>query len=925
MDRRNFIKMMSILSGSAAYSCSLQKSPKKLIPYIVPPEDGVIPGEPQFVATSCMECLAGCGVQVRLRDGIPVKLEGLRSHPDNSGALCVRGQASLERLYSPDRLTSPRARQADGSFAAVTWEEALGRIAEAREVAAGRQEFFWSGRTNGSLAALIGEYCGQFTAQRVPEFERYGQAPLRAAYKSLFGIDALPYFDVGAADSLLTFGAGIIETFVQPVRFAREVADLLARDKDWHHFEPHLSISGTAASQRHALAPNAVPLVLAFLLRQVPMRRQIPGEWMALVPDFTLEQIAAATGITPAVLNELAATVTAAQSPLVIAGDAAVVGEAGFQSALFAGLAQFAWGTIGQTVDFARVEVADHLGTPADALDLRAHLAADEVGLFTLTRIHDLSFIPGMADAVRRAGLVVVISDFMTPVAKLADVILPVSHSLEAWGDTMPRLGLAGAVRPALQPLHDTRSEGDILLGLMARPESYEEYLALQWEGRPGSWVEDGFAVLPTAPVEVTLAGEVPALPSVALDSASNDGAWLIVTPSLRFFDGRSVPLNLLHEIPEPLSSVTYGAYVSIAEGDAAVAGVVDGDEVVIDSAAGPLVLPARIQVGLPSGRFVVDAVSAGTFPLATVLPFSGEFQQVFGAATLHRVGTRKELPVLSGSNRDGEERGMLPRTYEDEHHHHLGEETLFPDHPHDTYRWGMVIDLDKCSGCSACVAACYVENNVAVVGKEEHLRGREMSWLRLEPYIQRNGLVEILPVMCQQCDHAPCETVCPVYATYHSPEGLNAQVYNRCVGTRYCANNCPYKVRRFNWFEHERKEPYDQMLNPDVSDRPVGVMEKCSFCLQRIRRAKDIAKDEARDVRDGEVMPACAQTCPAGAISFGNLMDQESRVAGLARLGRAFRTLGALGTRPAVIYLKKSRANLEHGAAAERGKPHKG
>ena len=236
-----------------------------------------------------------------------------------------------------------------------------------------------------------------------------------------------------------------------------------------------------------------------------------------------------------------------------------------------------------------------------------------------------------------------------------------------------------------------------------------------------------------------------------------------------------------------------------------------------------------------------------------------------------------------------------------------------------------MVIDLDKCSGCSACVAACYVENNVAVVGEKEHLRGREMSWLRLEPFIQRNGEVEILPMMCQQCDHAPCETVCPVFATYHNPEGLNAQVYNRCVGTRYCANNCPYKVRRFNWFEHERQEPYDRMINPDVSDRPSGVMEKCSFCLQRIRLAKDVAKDEDRIVRDGEVVPACAQTCPAGAISFGNLMDPDSRVAILAQHVRAFRALEGLGTRPAVIYLKKSKANLEQEAVAEEGEPHKG
>ncbi len=925
MDRRNFLKMMSILSGSAAYSCSLKQNPKKLIPYMVPADDGIVPGEPQFVSTTCIECPAGCGLQVRTRDGIPVKLEGHPDHPDNAGTLCLRGQASLERLYSPDRLQSPMARQEDGTFNVVTWEQATEKIEFAADAYAGRKGAYWSGRTTGSLSNLIDEYCEEYGITRVPEFERYGQAPLRAAYQSLLGRSEVPYFDLAASDLLLTFGAGIIETFVQPVRFAREVAELLDRDVAWHHFEPHISITGTAATRRHVLAPDAPPVLISYLLRTVSARRPLPAAWMALVPDFTAKQVAAATGIPVATLSELVKSIGGAKRPLVISGDSAVVGESGFQTALFTAMAQFAWGAVGTSVDFARGEQVSQLGTPADALELRARLVADEVGLFFVSRIHDVSYIPGMNEAVGKAGFTVVLSDFMTPVAQLADLILPVSHSLESWGDVAPRGGLSGAICQTMKPLHDTRGEGDIVLGLMRREESYQEYLAQQWEGRAASWLETAFEVKPVLATEISLAGEVPALPPITLDQCKPDGAWLVVAPSLRFFDGRSSPLKVLHEIPEPLSSVSYGAYVSISEEDAEEQGVSNGDEVVVESAAGPLSLPARIQVGLPRRRYVVDALSAGTLPLATVLPHSGELLQVFGEASLHRTGDHIGLATLAGSNKEGEERGMLPRTYHDEHHHHEGEESLFPDHPHDTYRWGMVIDLDKCTGCSACVAACYLENNVAVVGPKEHLRGREMSWLRIEPFIQRNGEVEMLPIMCQQCDHAPCETVCPVFATYHSPEGLNAQVYNRCVGTRYCANNCPYKVRRFNWFEHERKEPYDKMLNPDVSDRPSGVMEKCSFCLQRIRRAKDLAKDEDRIVRDGEVVPACAQTCPSGAVSFGNLMDDGAKVSILVRSSRAFRVLEGLGTRPAVIYLKNRNANLEQGAGPSEGEPHEG
>jgi molybdopterin-containing oxidoreductase family iron-sulfur binding subunit len=221
-----------------------------------------------------------------------------------------------------------------------------------------------------------------------------------------------------------------------------------------------------------------------------------------------------------------------------------------------------------------------------------------------------------------------------------------------------------------------------------------------------------------------------------------------------------------------------------------------------------------------------------------------------------------------------------------------------------------MVIDLDRCVACSACVAACTIENNVPWVGEAEHLRGREMSWIRLEPFFEEglDGTVkaDFLLMMCQQCGYAPCESVCPVYATYHNPEGLNAQVYNRCVGTRYCSNNCPYKVRRFNWFDHDGRLPLYRAANPEVSVRERGVMEKCTFCVQRIRAAEAKARDEKRPVADGEVVPACAQTCPAEAIRFGNLNDPESEVARLAADSRAFRVFEGLGTEPAVIYLAR-------------------
>ena len=232
----------------------------------------------------------------------------------------------------------------------------------------------------------------------------------------------------------------------------------------------------------------------------------------------------------------------------------------------------------------------------------------------------------------------------------------------------------------------------------------------------------------------------------------------------------------------------------------------------------------------------------------------------------------------------------------------------FYPPHDHEKYRWAMVVDLDRCIGCGACSAACYAENNVGIVGEERVIEGREMTWLSIERYQDPHQMqkVTFLPMLCQHCDNAPCESVCPVYAPHHSKEGINNQIYNRCIGTRYCVQNCPYKVRRFNWFAWEWPKPMNVQLNPDVTVRSKGVMEKCSFCIQRIKVAHSNAKNEKRMIRDGEVTPACVQTCPTDALIFGSLMDKHSRVRQMVDDPRAYQALGYLNTKPAVIYLKK-------------------
>jgi molybdopterin-containing oxidoreductase family iron-sulfur binding subunit len=374
------------------------------------------------------------------------------------------------------------------------------------------------------------------------------------------------------------------------------------------------------------------------------------------------------------------------------------------------------------------------------------------------------------------------------------------------------------------------------------------------------------------------------------------------VAPSIRRYDGRSRPLQLLEEIPDPLTTVSYGEWVSVSSGDARRLGLKEGDGIRLDVGDWSSVLPAKVQPGLAEGVYVVQRDLLETAPPGFD-PATGEAASRL-AVRVEKSAEHTRIAALSGSlSQKG--RGIVPDPVHRKEKHERA--SLYPEHEHPEHRWAMAIDLSLCIGCGACVAACYVENNVPLTGRDEHLRGREMSWLRIEPFYDDAGRPEFLPMLCQHCHYAPCEPVCPVYAAYHNAEGLNVQVYNRCVGTRYCSNNCPYKVRRFNWWTHKPEKPLDRMRNPDLSVRTKGVMEKCTFCIQRIRAVKDRAKDEGRAVKDGEVVTACAQSCPTGAIVFGDLLDKNSRVFRLTESERVHRVFEELGTEPSVYYLGRT------------------
>jgi Anaerobic dehydrogenases, typically selenocysteine-containing len=924
MKRRDFLWLLGVISGSTVMSaCGSPNRSAKFTSYLLPPEEGVVPGEASFHPSTCTECPAGCGVLARVREGRPVKLEGIPGHPVSDGGLCVRGQSSLYRLYHPERLRSPMAREG-GKYRPIPWEEAFSRVAGSLKASRekGRKNLFLSGRTTGSLSRLADAACERLGVERLPEYEVYSHTAEKEANGILFGERDLPHYRIEEADFLLTIGAGVLETYVTPVAYTRKISSARAGGNFlWYHVEPHMSLTGANADRRYTVAPGRERHLLSFLLREILDRKTpktpLPGELLAALPRTTASMVSGETGIPPESLKEIANRLTAAKRPLVIVGGASTSQPGGLETATAAALIQWVTGAIPERVDFARSENYRAVGTLRDMEKLSARMGGGEAGVVFLFRTNPVFSLPqrlAFRENMKKADLLVGMGEFLDETVREADLVLPLSHSLESWGDVEPRRGVVSLLQPVLPPLHGTLSDGDVLLGLLGKASGkgsaggYKDLLAAAWEKRFGEagrslLLRQGYIeeALPKKPV--FLDGKRAASALRGAGPASGVGKpVLFLTPSLRTFDGRSRILPLLSEIPDPLTTVTYGPWISVSEETATRAGLRDRDEVTVASGDWKAVLPVKVQPGLPGGVFVAyrDAIPA---PPVRTDPLTGGPVDTIEGVGISKTGKTVEIPILSGSfSQQG--RGLIPDPVHLEEERRLELRFLGPEHEHKEYRWAMAVDLERCTGCAACVAACHVENNVPVAGKVDHLKGREISWLRIEPFYEK-GEVEFLPMLCQQCHNAPCESVCPVFAAYHNPEGLNVQVYNRCVGTRYCSNNCPYKVRRFNWWQHRWPEPTDRMLNPDVQARGVGVMEKCTFCIQRIRGAKDKARDEGRKVRDGEFTTACAQSCPTGAIVFGNILDKESRVSQLAHADRAYRVFESLGTEPSVYYLR--------------------
>jgi molybdopterin-containing oxidoreductase family iron-sulfur binding subunit len=584
--------------------------------------------------------------------------------------------------------------------------------------------------------------------------------------------------------------------------------------------------------------------------------------------------------------------------------------------------------------------------------------------------VYDLPDGDLLGQALRRLPLVVCCTERLDETARMAKYVCPQPHYLESWDDAEPVSGLISLRQPTIPRLGNTRPVMESLAAWTGKVKSAYDLIRERWQADvlPRQAKEQNFTAFWERAVEAGIAEVTPVREQpTPFDSApvqralrrsrpADDAMELVLYPKVGMPDGSHAYNPWLQELPDPITKATWDNYACLSPATAAGLSVGEGDVVRLEVPGGggrpqSLELPVLVQRGqhdrvvalalgygsLLSSRFAgigpawlqarptVGANGLVGQNAAPLLAWErGSLRHARPGVKLTSTGAKHPLAVtqrydtLTVPRRlapPGQERrpiiqettlAVLAKSQPNQTHKHLD---LWPDdHPYPERRWGMVIDLHACTGCSACVIACQAENNVPVVGKDEVRRQREMHWIRIDRYYSGPAEVNVAhqPMLCQHCERAPCETVCPVLATTHSAEGLNEQVYNRCVGTRYCANNCPYKVRRFNWFEYAREDSLQNLaLNPDVTVRSRGVMEKCSFCVQRLQEAKIEAKSRGEEFRDGEIQTACQQSCPAQAIVFGDVNDPTSRVNRLRHDPRHYQVLAELNIRPAVGYLK--------------------
>ncbi|MCX7878271.1 MAG: TAT-variant-translocated molybdopterin oxidoreductase [Ignavibacteria bacterium] len=984
LSRRRFLALLGASAAFAAAGCSNYRGKGQIVPYNKKPEEVTL-GIPNYYASTCTGCSSSCGILVKTREGRPVKVDGNPDHPVNKGKICAKGQASIVNLYNPERLKEPMVNEG-GRFIQSDWNNVNSKIKEALSSAnsSGKQVALISHSvTSPTFKKIIEDFQKAYPVAKLYTYEVFNESARRSAWEKTYGRKSLPVLKLDEARVILSLESDFLGTdpnHIENTRLFTSGRDVMS-GKEFNRLyvvEGAATLTGFNADYRIRLRTDAIEEFVLCLISELVVKRKISpfagdSQVLSMLSGYKLDEFAAKHKLDQKVLNYLLEDLLKNQgSGAVIAGD--MLPESTHIAVNFLnevlGNSKL-YSRESESTDVHPLSTSDEIETLISSLnsgnvDVVIHLDSNPVYHFS----PDYSY----RELLKKVKVVITLTEMINESAELSNFIIPLNDPLESWGDYKTRSGFYSLQQPVIAPLYNTRQKETVLLEWTGRNYSenlYHDYLKENWEksvypmlGTTASFdkfwfasLHDGVAFIQEKPEASGLSFSKDAfLKSVPMKAS--DGYVLLLQNNNTVGDGRFASNGWLQELPHPISKVTWDNYAAVSPQAASELSVNSDDLVEISVNGRKQVFPVFVQPGLADkvievslgyGRTAAGVVGTGVGVDAGVLVSAKPAisDRLYNNISVSKVSGKYELastqehypidsdPLLKDIHK---RRGIIregtwlqykedPKFLEKERHKMdlspINKPPVYAREDYKGYKWGMAIDMNKCTGCGECIMACSIENNIPVVGKDQVIANREMMWLRIDRYY--SGTPEapkasFQPMLCQQCDYAPCENVCPVAATTHSEDGLNGMTYNRCVGTRYCSNNCPYKVRRFNYFDfrdhfkdsYQYSESFDLMANPEVTIRARGVMEKCTFCVQRIMKEREDAIRENREVIGSNVTTACQDACPSDAIVFGNVNDQDSQVAKYREHELGYTVLEEIKVAPNVTYIARLRNIFE-------------
>ena len=933
LSRRNFLSIMGA-SLALAGLAGCRRPIEKIIPYAVQPEE-VIPGIAQHYASTMPFGLTSYGVVVECHEGRPTKIEGNKLHPSSFGGSNVFMQAEILNLYDPDRSQNVLKKGAVSSWDdfVAAWRGLMPDLDKNRGEGLALIVEPYSSPT---IARLMQDFEKRYPKARVVCYEPVSDENILNGFASAIDrkTPVMPDYHYDRADVILALDSDFLNVEADNVKAAKRYAsrrDVADTDPDLNRLyvvEADYSSTGAMADHRMRVQRSHIAAFLLALAAELSsMGLKIDSKDSIPAPPISFDK---------KWLSVVASDLMAHKGASIIVGGRSLPAEA--HELILA--INAALGNVGTTVDlydFESGRIPDRKAMEALITDM----AAGNISTLAIVGgnpVYTASGI-GFDKALKKVPTSIHINVHNDETSALTSWHIPKAHFLEAWGDTAAFDGTWATIQPMVEPLFGGKSDIEFL-NLLASGKDDRGYDIVRatwpsvikgdfeknWRRVLHDGIHNGSRRAPIQKASIKAVSDFTAL------TAKAQGEYeILINPSPVVYDGRYANNGWMQEVPHPVSKLSWDNAAVMNAATARKLGVVNGDVIHLKTGQGEVDLPVWLVPGLadativttvgygrPKAGRVGTGVGIDIYPLLKggiadyiANPEISKTGKTYKLSSTQDHGSMAGRPIVREATLDEFKANQHFATEAVEHPPLRG---IYPEHDYSKgYQWGMTIDLNRCIGCNACTIACQSENNIPIVGKEQVGNGREMHWIRLDRYYAGdtdNPEVLYQPVACQHCENAPCEEVCPVQATSHDKEGLNVMTYNRCVGTRYCSNNCPYKVRRFNYFNFTKDTPeiVKMAMNPDVTVRSRGVMEKCTFCTQRINRAKITAKEAGRTVVDGEVVTACQQACPADAITFGNINDPNSKVAQMKKRDSNYGLLAEFNTKPRNTYLAKIR-----------------